>query len=404
MNSKQVSKHYHTVPIINASGTMTAFGASRICPEAVQAVADIADHFVSISELQAHASGVIAKATGGAGGFITSCSAAGVSLAVAACMTKGDLARVERLPDTTGMNNAVVMQVGHNVHYGANIEQAARIAGARIISVGQATEVNAYHLHGALRDNPDIVAALYVTSHHCVMEGMLSLAQFTQICHQYKVPVIADMASEYDLRVVKNPGVDIAIYSVHKFIGGTTGGIYAAKTTKLARDGFVQNRGIGRPMKIGKEGIAGAIAAIEAWGKRDHKKDSAAQEKIIQLWQQELAKIGGLVVSELPDWTGNPIMRLKVVVAPKQAGLHAWEITQRLASQHPRIFVRDQFLEQQYFVMDPCNLTFAEAKEVAARISKIVAEAKRKQNGRKLSWDNYKQGVAEGILAWPYKK
>lgn len=402
--SKDISKRYGTVPIINASGTMTAFGASRICPEAVQAAADISGHFVSINELQAHASGIIAKATGAKGGFITSCSAAGVSLGVAACMTKGDLSRIERLPDTAGMNNAVVMQVGHNVNYGAAIEQSARVAGARIINIGCATEVNTYHLDGALRDNPDIVAALYVTSHHCVMEGMLSLALFTEICHAHKVPVIADMASEYDLHVVKDPGVDIAVYSAHKFIGGTTGGIFAAKTEALARAGYLQNRGIGRTMKIGKEGICGALAAIEAWGKRDHQADYAYQHKIVELWLSALAKVPGLHVANLPDWTGNPIMRVRVVVDPSKAGLHAWELMDRLAAADPRIFVREQFIERQVLVMDPCNLTHAEAQEVAARILAICTQVRRKRDGLRLSWDKYKQARTEGALAWPGPK
>ena len=38
---------------------------------------------------------------------------------------------------------------------------------------------------------------------------------------------------------------------------------------------FYQEHGIGRPMKVGKEGVAGAIAALEAWMTDD--RDQALQ-------------------------------------------------------------------------------------------------------------------------------
>jgi D-glucosaminate-6-phosphate ammonia-lyase len=64
-------------------------------------------------------------------------------------------------------------------------------------------------------------------------------------------------------------GADIVIYSAHKFLGGPTAGIVAGRKD-LVRATFLQNIGIGRGMKVGKEGIVGTIAALAAWHKRDH--------------------------------------------------------------------------------------------------------------------------------------
>ena len=83
------------------------------------------------------------------------------------------------------------------------------------------------------------------------------------------MPVIVDAASEYDLRGFVAAGADIAIYSAHKFLGGLTAGIVAGRKD-LVRAAYLQNGGIGRGMKVGKEGIVGAIAALEAWAQRDH--------------------------------------------------------------------------------------------------------------------------------------
>jgi len=80
--------------VINASGTMTSIGASRAAPQVIDVVAGILPHFVSIDELQARASAVIAEATGAEAGCVTSCSAAAITMAVAAAITGCDLAAI----------------------------------------------------------------------------------------------------------------------------------------------------------------------------------------------------------------------------------------------------------------------------------------------------------------------
>ena len=59
------------------------------------------------------------------------------------------------------------------------------------------------------------------------------------------VPVVADLASEYDLKGFHAAGADIVIYSAHKFLGGPTAGIVGGKKN-LVRSTFLQNFGIGR--------------------------------------------------------------------------------------------------------------------------------------------------------------
>lgn len=62
-------------------------------------------------------------------------------------------------------------------------------------------------------------------------------------------------------------GGDLVLYSSHKFLGGPTGGIVAGRKD-LVRAAYMQNNGIGRGMKVGKESIVGAIAALKL-GKRE---------------------------------------------------------------------------------------------------------------------------------------
>ena len=211
--------------VVNVSGTMTGLGASIAVPEVAEAMSRILPQFVEINDLQRKASAVIARLTGAEAGFVTASCSAGISLAIAGSMTGDDLAAIERLPDTAGLKNEVIVQMGHVVSYGAPVDQAIRIAGAKPVLIGQATSAYDHHLEGAI--NERTAAAVYVVSHHVVSYGLLGLTRFAEICHARNVPVIVDAASEYDLRGFLKAGADVVLYSGHKFLGGPTSGIVA---------------------------------------------------------------------------------------------------------------------------------------------------------------------------------
>jgi D-glucosaminate-6-phosphate ammonia-lyase len=385
-------------PIINVSGTMTALGASIVVPEAVQAVGEILPEFVEITDLQRKASAVIVRVTGAEAGCVTACASSGITLAVAACMTGADLGRIEQLPDTTGMKHEVVLQLGHMVGYGAPVEQAIRLAGASVVPVGQATEVRGYQLTHRLTERT--AAAVYVVSHHTVQNGQLPLEQFAGLCHAQGVPVIADLASEYDLRGFLAAGADVAIYSAHKFLGGPTAGIVAGAKA-LVRATFLQNLGIGRGMKVGKEGIVGAMAALEAWEKRDHAAVRAREAGHLRHWMERLTDAAGVTVGVEPDPTRNPLDRLKLAVDPEQAGITAWELADALAAGDPPVIVRDHEVEHGFFYLDPCNLHPGEADLVAERILGELARARTRGPGKSVSATARKARRFERLLAWP---
>jgi len=384
-------------PVINVSGTMTTLGASIVVPEAVEAISAILSEFVEIDDLQRKASATIARLCGAEAGFVTASCSAGITLGVAGAMTGSDLAAVERLPDASGLKDEVVILAGHMVSYGAPVEQAIRLAGARVVPVGQATSAHAYQLAGAIDERT--AAAVYVVSHHTVRYGMPPLTEFAEIAHAKGVPVIVDAASEYDLTGMLAAGADLALYSTHKFLGGPTGGIVAGRRD-LVRAAFLQNSGIGRGMKVGKEGIAGAIAALEAWERRDHAAVRARETETLHLWRDMLQGRPGVTVAIVPDPTDNPLDRLQVSVEPA-AHITAWDLADRLASGARPVIVRDHEIEHGYFLMDPCNLHPGEEAVVAARLveeldralasNEIIATSVSARRARRL----------RARLAWP---
>jgi D-glucosaminate-6-phosphate ammonia-lyase len=384
-------------PVINVSGTMTALGASIVVPEAIAAMRQILPEFVEIGDLQRKASAVIARLTGGEAGTITACTSSGITVAVAACMTGDDLARIEQLPDPTAMCDEVPIQLGHMVSYGAPVEQAVRLAGATVRPIGQATRARPYHLEAALSEHT--AAALYVVSHHCVDYGQIPLAEFCAVCKAKGVPVIVDAASEYDLTGFLEAGADLAVYSAHKFLGGPTAGIVTGRKD-LVRATYLQNHGIGRGMKVGKESILGAMAALEAWGTRDHAAARAREQAHLRLWRERFTGRPGVRVEVLPDPTNNPLDRLRFHVDPSEARITAWELAAELAAGDPPVIVRDHHTEHGFFEMDPCNLHHGEAETVAAR---VLAELERAgaEGSRGRSLEEIGRAAMDRLRAWP---
>ena len=351
-------------PIINASGTMTVLGASIMVPEATAAMTAIAGEFVEMQQLHQLASDAVAQATGAEAGFITASCASAITLAVAATLTGDRLLAIERLPDTTGLKREVLVQLGHMVGYGASLEQTIAMTGARVVPVGTVSMARDYQLDQAITEST--ACAVFVVSHMTVQYAMLSLEQVCRICHAKGVPVIVDAASEYDLRGFLAKGADLVVYSGHKFLGGPTSGIVAGSRA-LVQAAALQNRGIGRGMKVGKESIAGVMAALQAWGRRDHQAIRTRERQALDLWMQVLAPSADVQCRLAPDPTGNPLDRLRVTVLPSSHWT-ARSLADALAAADPPVMVRDYQTDLGYFDLDPCNLHPGEAKKVAHQL------------------------------------
>ncbi|MET3601384.1 aminotransferase class V-fold PLP-dependent enzyme [Martelella mangrovi] len=385
-------------PVINVSGTMTGLGASIAVPEAVAAVPKIMTQFVEMNDLQRKAGEIIARLTGAEAGFVTASCSSGISLAVAGAITGPDLLAVERLPETTTSKKEVIVQVGHIVNYGAPVDQAIRLVGGTMVPIGQATSTHRFHLENAITENT--AAAVYVVSHHVVDYGLLHLSEFVEIAHARGVPVIVDAASEYDLRGFLETGADMALYSGHKFLGGPTSGIVAGRKD-MVRNAYIQNYGIGRGMKVGKESIFGVMAALEAWETRDHEGIRAREKSYLDLWKDTLDGRPGINAVIDPDPTKNPLDRLKVMIDPAEARITAWDMAAALAAGDPPIIVRDHEAEHQYFYLDPCNLHPGQEHIVARRLGEELDRAQRSNDIIATPIEDLSRHRFDSLLKWP---
>ena len=308
-----------------------------------------------MDELYQAAGRYVAEATGAQAGFVTSCAAAGIALSVAACVTQGDLNEIERVPFVQTHRRKVVIQRGHSVSFGAEMLQMIRLGGGEPVEIGSTSKVEPYQLEGHLTE--DVAAVLFVVSHHTVQSGMLSLERVVEISHQRGIPVIVDAAAETDLEKYVALGADLVVYSGHKALGGPTSGIVVGRE-ELVTACFLQNRGIGRTMKIGKESIAGLIAAIEIY--RNQTAVSDGREAMTRLGEQ-IGSWRGVQISVESDRT-RPICRLKITLDPEQAGLTAATLVERLEQGDPVIKTRNHMVEHNVIQLDPRTMDRRKAR------------------------------------------
>ncbi len=104
-----VYSHLGVRPVLNAWGTVTRVGGSRMHPDVVRAMDEASRSFVDVGELHAAASSRVAALLGAPAACITCGAAAGLAIAAAACIEGTDSASILRLPDTSGLRDEVLV-------------------------------------------------------------------------------------------------------------------------------------------------------------------------------------------------------------------------------------------------------------------------------------------------------
>jgi D-glucosaminate-6-phosphate ammonia-lyase len=357
--------------VINAAGKMTALGGTAQSEAVAQAQAEAARSHVDVETLRRRAGELVAHATGAQAASITPGAAAGIAIAVAACITGTHIDRVLRVPNTDGLRRRVLLQAGHNVHFGASVTQMIELGGGRAEVVGWANSVPKGLLDATLATHSDIVALLYVQSHHSVQEQMVSLQDCIAAAHRNGVPVIVDAAAEEDLRRYVALGADLVTYSGGKAIGGPTVGFIAGRHD-LIEACELQQRGIARAMKVGKEQIVGLLVALEHYAAGDRAADRARQNALVGSMLAQLISVKGLRAYAKPDEAGRGIERLALA---RSDGGDIRELVKFLAAGSPSIRTRNHHLDDGVALIDPREIDAAKATVIAERVRAFFERA-----------------------------
>ena len=369
----ELHRKYGLRRVINACGKMTHLGGAIVLPEIAAAAAESMRHFFVLDELQAAAGRAIAASSGAESGCVTACSAAGITLGVAASMTGADLPKVLQLPDTTGLKDRVLIQKGHCVNYGQPVTQAIRLAGARPVELGSVNRCSEEELAEGLSGEA-VTAVLHVESFHTVQFGWVPLPRVVALAHDHGVPVIVDgAAQDLRLRGLIAAGADLVITSAHKFLCATTGGIVAGRKD-LVDAVYLQNRGIGRPMKAGKEAIVGAIAALEYREAEDVAAWTAEQDRRVRRILDRLEPVPGLALGVDPDANGCPFSRARLTPDPGTTGHTAASLAEALAEGDPTVVVRAHHTDQGYIWLDAIEMTDDEIDYTCHKVERILTQ------------------------------
>ncbi len=353
--------------VINACGKMTILGVSAVSPEVMQATAEAAGSFVEIDKLVDRTGQLVSTHTGAEDSYITSCASAGIAIAVAAVITRGEPDRVALMPDSSGMANEVLMLRGHNIDYGAPITSAIRLGGGRVVEVGQSNLAARWQLEKAISERT--AALLFVKSHHSVQKGMLTLADFVEVAKAHQLPLIVDAAAEEDLRLYVSQGADLVIYSGAKAFNAPTSGFITGKREWIECC-KAQHHGIARAMKIGKENMVGLVKALELYAEGA---DSMTPDALVTT-VDAISALPGFSAEIEQDEAGRAIWRVQVRVHPDVLGIDARQVEALLRTGDVAIYTRRYFLHQGVFSIDPRTLDQSELAMIVERLAQISAE------------------------------
>jgi len=377
---------------INAAGTLTRLSGSLMSPATLQAMSEAARNYVRIDQLQVAVGRRIAQITGAEAALVTTGAAAGLTLAVAACLARWDLGRMDQLPDTSGMPCEIVVPRSHRNGY----DHALRAAGARIVEVGLAERTRdpqPWEIEAAL--GPQTVALAFADG----FSG-LDLAVIVDVGRRHQLPVIVDASASLpprsNLRRFISEGADLVVFSGGKAIRGPqASGILCGRRELMGSAALqcwdmdwtpqlwnppselippeivargVPNHGIGRAMKVGKEEIVGLWSALEQFVAADEARDIALWTEWATQIATDLAQVRGLrcTLAERPErW---PIVELRL---DYNVGLSAADLVHRLDTGDPSVQVGQGDVGRGVVTIDPFTLQSGEAELIVQAIRTI---------------------------------
>jgi D-glucosaminate-6-phosphate ammonia-lyase len=356
---------------INLAGPLTRLGGMPLSPAVIEAMAAAGRSNYRVEDVQEAAGRYLAEICGAEAGYVTAGAAAGLTLAAAACMAGLDVAAMDRLPHAEGLRNEIVVQRGHLTAH----SHALRLAGVTLVEAGYDGYPGQgitwrWQVEAAINER---TAALFYSIGSA--RGIISLPELSEIGRSYELPLIVDAAAalppKENLRRLIADGADLVAFSGGKAIGGPqASGILVGRhdliesvalqhqdmdvypDTWTWRERYLAtaklpgppHHGIGRPMKVGKEEIAGLVAALREFLEQDVEAERARQvERLRRIAERVESKSDARV--EMLDEASAPRAYPTLVIYP--LGGHVPEtiasIINRLVEGEPSVSVSQNF-------------------------------------------------------------
>jgi L-seryl-tRNA(Ser) seleniumtransferase len=361
-------------PIINAAGNLTLLGGSRPAPKVLAAMEEANRGFVDMEELLRRSGALIAEMLGAEAALVTPGCAAAIALGAAACVSGSDPEKVNRLPDTTGMKNEILIQTRQRYKY----DRCVTLCGARLVEVGDERGTSVAQLEAAITDR---TAAIHYFAPGGD-EGVLSMEEAIRIGGARGVPVLVDAASQiYPLERMRGypaSGAGLVCFGAKYFGACNSTGILCGRK-ELVDAAFLHSfigfetsgmRSLGRPLKVDRQEVVAVVVALQEWFAMDHTARLAAHQRKAQLLRQALESVPHVALEWTSDARGLD-SGVRLTLDEAALGKTAAQAIQALRDGTPSIWVRGSGAT---FRINVSLLTDEEVDTVARRVREILTQ------------------------------
>ena len=358
-----IYKELGAKPVINATGSVTMLGGSTPIPEVREAMAQADGAYIPLMELQEAAGDAIARMVNVPAAYITSGAGSALMLATAAAMAGDDDDCIQQLPNTAGMKNEVLIQTRQRYWY----DRCLELAGAKLVMFGSEERTTPEDLENAI--GPNTAAVHYYAVEQEYDPNALSLEQTIEIAHAHDVLVTVDAAGQiYPLEnfgKYVRMGADFQCIAA-KYMGSPQSTGLALGSEEMIRKISLQAfasyegrrvRGVGRPQKVDRQEMIGAVAAVRHWMTMNHEDRLADSERRTRAILGAVAGIPGLRAELIDNVIGHQPYGLKLWVDPAVAGFDIYDLRDRLKDGDPPVWTRvrdeDDFIAIHMFGLNP---------------------------------------------------
>lgn len=356
-------------PIINASATLTKLGGSRMPDEVLEAMRAAAGSFVDVPLLQSRVGDRIAELTRNEAAFVSSGAAGGIVLAVATLMAAPNQPHPMAYPMLTGITKTeAIVFISQRNGYDFAILQT----GATIVECDDTLAAFEAAITGRTACLVWFAGALAAKSPP--LEDVIAIAK------KHRVPVLVDAAAQIPpvsnlWHFTSDLGCEGVIFSGGKGIRGPQAAGLVLGTNALiagCRRLAPPTQGIGRPLKVGKEELAGMLAAVQYTLDQDEAAMLETYETIVQSWIEGLGNIAGVTMERgFPSEAGQPYARAIVRLYARFRKTRD-QIIDELRTGDVWIEVGTIADQPDTIALNPQTLTSAEADIVAARLRQVL--------------------------------
>ena len=334
-------------PVINAYGNRTILGGSTPSPS-VRAIMDRSEeYYVHMDELMDRVGERIAEMLGVEAVMVTNGAAAALTMAAAACMTGTDVAKVEQIPDVTGMPHEFIIQRQLRLRY----DRCMEIPGGKLIVVGEEDGTRPEHIEAAIGPN---TAAIHCLPSVERRPGALPLETVISIGKANDIPIIVDSAGSVypteNLSKYVKMGADLAAYGAKYFGSVQSSGLLTGRKDLIeaARVNSYQYfesslvagnpvKSFGRPMKMDRQDVVAVYAALREWLTMNHEDRFASYEARISQVRDALRDVPYIQLVDHHEQ--GPPTGVSVKVDTAKTGKTPSDVVEELRDGNPSVWV-----------------------------------------------------------------